>query len=357
MRVLLLSRYAKNGASSRLRFFQYLPYLRSQAMVFDIAPLFPDEYLTTLYISGSKSLGTSIKAYFKRLAILSSRKINYDLIWIEKECFPWLPELFESFPLLRKVPYVVDFDDAIHHNYDQHPFMAVRWLLSSKLSGLVSGAVAVTAGNRYLADWAASQGANQVEVIPTVVELEKYVNVFGLVKERSEFRVGWIGMPATTNYLWLVRDALLQLSKKIPLRLVIIGACPLENYGVPLEIHAWNVDTEALILSGVEVGIMPLSDSHWEQGKCGYKLIQYMACGLPVVASPVGVNLEIVEHGVNGFLAENLEQWVASLKTLHLDLGARLKMGAAGREIVKKRFCLDVTAPRIAKVLKDAVDG
>lgn len=353
MRILLLSRYTELGASSRLRFFQYLPFLRAQSMSIDVAPFFSEEYLRFFYSSGHKSLGLTLQAYLKRLGVCA-RPGSHDLVWLEKECFPWLPAPFEHFPFLRDIPYVVDYDDAIHHNYDQYPSWAVRRLLGNKLRDLVSGAAAVTVGNNYLAEWARSQGATRVEAIPTVIDLERYPRPAERIEERAEFRVGWIGMPATTNYLWLARDALAGLARKFPLRLVVIGAGPLEDFGVPLERHSWDAATEVSLLATLDVGIMPLPDSPWERGKCGYKLIQYMACGLPVVASPVGVNGEIVEQGVNGFLAETSDQWESALQKLLQGAELRASMGRAGRRKVEQQYCLQLTAPRVAQVLKTA---
>lgn len=354
MRILLLSRYSKLGASSRLRFFQYLSCLRGQSISIDVEPFFSEEYLLSFYSSGRKSVGRAMQAYWKRLSICYSPG-HYDLVWIEKECFPWLPAPFEQFDFLRKIPYVVDYDDAIHHSYDKHALWPVRRFLGEKFRGLLAGAVAVTVGNSYLAEWARNAGAVKVEIIPTVIDLNRYLLPDRKLEERSEFRVGWIGTPTTTSYLWLVRDALARLAQKCRLRLVVVGAGPLKDFGLPLERHAWEAETEVSILSTLDAGIMPLPDSPWERGKCGYKLIQYMACSLPVIASSVGVNKEIVDHGASGFLVEAQEQWDAALQALLSDAGLRKSMGMAGRRKVEQQYSLQVTGPKLVALLKEAV--
>lgn len=101
---------------------------------------------------------------------------------------------------------------------------------------------------------------------------------------------------------------------------------------------------------------MPLTDTPWARGKCGYKLIQYMACGLPVIASPVGVNTEIVEHGVNGFLASTEAEWIEALRTLLSDAALRARMGEAGRRKVERDYSLQVWGPRVAQILRDAAN-
>jgi hypothetical protein len=107
----------------------------------------------------------------------------------------------------------------------------------------------------------------------------------------------------------------------------------------------------------MDIGIMPLTDTPWSRGKCGYKLIQYMACGLPVVASPVGVNTHIVEHGVNGFLAASDAEWRDALYKLARDPGLRQKMGTAGRLKVETDYSLAAWGPRVAAMLSHVVGG
>jgi hypothetical protein len=116
----------------------------------------------------------------------------------------------------------------------------------------------------------------------------------------------------------------------------------------------WTEQTEAASIASFDIGIMPLLDGAFERGKCGYKLIQYMACGLPVVASPVGVNRQIVEHGVNGFLAETPEQWEQALQTLLADAGLRQRMGQAGRLKVEQHYCIQANVSWLAKLLNDS---
>jgi len=126
-----------------------------------------------------------------------------------------------------------------------------------------------------------------------------------------------------------------------------------QSLGLPMTSIAWTEQTEVASISSFDIGIMPLLDGSFERGKCGYKLIQYMACGLPVVASPVGVNCQIVEHGVNGFLAETPEQWEQALQTLLADADLRQRMGQAGRKKVEQEYCIQVTGPKMAALLRD----
>jgi hypothetical protein len=116
----------------------------------------------------------------------------------------------------------------------------------------------------------------------------------------------------------------------------------------------WSEAEEVAAISACDIGIMPLADGVFERGKCGYKLIQYMACGLPVVASAVGANREIVRHGIDGFLAETEEEWRDALRTLAADPALRARMGAAGRRRVEEAYSLQVAGPRMADILRAA---
>lgn len=355
MKVLLFSRYEDMGASSRVRCLQYLPFLKEQGFEVTVVPLLSNHYLRQLYETKSRSLSQLLRAYLRRFRQLFAIR-QYDLVWMEKELFPMLPAWAERF-LLRK-PYVVDYDDATFHFYDQHSKGLVRRLLGRKIDVVMQRAALVIAGNEYLADRAKNAGAKRVEIIPTVIDLEKYPEQKPSPQKNHPFTIGWIGSPATAKYLHLVQSALAEFCSENPeTKIVLIGAGDIDLDGLPIEVKEWTESTEVIDIQGIDVGIMPLPDNHWERGKCGYKLIQYMACRKPVVASPVGVNRDIVQEGVNGFLAESDDEWVSALKKLMNDLSLRQKMGAASRKIVEEHYCLQVTAPKLSSLLHSVVDN
>lgn len=347
--VLALTRYGRKGASSRMRFEQFVPALADLGICVEISPLLRDEYLERLYSKRAKSWGQILSDYCRRLISLLAVK-QFDMLWIEKELFPDLPAWFEN--LLRKIGicYVVDYDDAIFHNYD---LSANPWhrLLRNKIEDVMRNSAIVLSGNTYLADYAKAAGANRVEIIPTVIDLERYS-----VKTNPSsgpLIIGWIGSAATVKYLDVVLPALQLLAKEYPVQLRVIGAV----FSAPeldVDCRAWSEQDEVQQIQSFDIGIMPLADSPWERGKCGYKLIQYMACGIPVVASPVGVNEEIVEHDVSGYLASEMNAWIDSLRSLADCSGRRNMFGMRGRKLVEDRYCLQVVAPRLANLFMDA---
>ncbi len=349
--ILFLNLYSELGASSRYRSYQYLPFLAEHQIQVTSCPLLDDTYLQLKYAGRSGSPFTIVIAYVKRIiALLHTR--HYDLLWIEKELFPFLPGWFETFVSL-KIPYIVDYDDAIFHRYDRHPNPIIRQLLGKKIDRVMASAAIVTVGNSYLAQRAIEAGAKRVEIIPTVIDLDRYPTP--PVHTNEKFTIGWIGSPSTTKHFKLLESAFQSLSQHQAIKIVAIGASNIQMPGVDLNIIPWRDTTEVEELQKLDVGVMPLMDEPWERGKCGFKLIQYMASGLPCIASPVGVNTEIIEHGVNGFLASTPEEWVSAFKTLIDNPDLRTQMGAAGRKKVETQYCLQVTAPKLAKLLREAV--
>nr|WP_183182173.1 glycosyltransferase family 4 protein [Azospirillum sp. OGB3] len=348
----MLTRYGRLGASSRLRFLAYLPALRDAGLQVAEAPLLDDDYLRRLYGGEPADRARIAAAYARRLAVLRGVR-RHDVVWLEKEALPWLPFKAEAAAGLGRIPYVMDIDDAWFERYAGHRLAPVRALLGGKFATLARNARIVLAGNPYLADWARGAGCRDVRLLPTVVEPERYP-LLPFPGEAGLTTVGWIGSPSTARYLGMVGGALARLGPALRLR--VIGASDLV-LPVPADCVPWREDSETSELGRFDIGIMPLPDSPWERGKCGYKLIQYMAAGRPVVASPVGVNTILVRHGVNGFLADGEDAWADALGRLAADPDLRTRMGAAGRRLVEERYALSVTAPQLVGALRDAAGG
>lgn len=347
--LLVLSKYSRLGASSRLRTLQYRRWLEDAGFVVDYSALFDDRYLQRLY-SEEKMHADLIGYYRKRLSRLRQTP-RPRLIWVEYEALPWLPWLLERALLPTSVLIVSDYDDAVFHRYDRHRIAPVRWLLGRKIDRVMKRSQLVTAGNAYLADRARKAGAAHVEIVPTVVDLSHY-SVRSVSLSTSSVRVGWIGTPNTWHAFG--KTLYTQINGTLAAHVAwfcAVGA-ELEAGRVGnLEVIAWSEDTEVDAIQSMDIGVMPLPDTPWARGKCGYKLIQYMACGLPVVASPVGVNKEIVEHGVNGFLAESDAEWRTAIEALISDPDLRRRMGAAGRKKVENEYSLQVWGPNVANML------
>lgn len=344
-----LTRYERLGSSSRVRFYQYYPYLQAHGAEIVTAPFFDDEYVRALYSGQAISKADVLRAYLKRLSHLI-KSSSFDLLWVEKELFPWLPAWFESFLHFIKIPYVVDYDDAVYHRYDLHSSRIVRSFLGRKIDRVMSGAAMVIVGNDTLGEKARNAQARRVEYLPSVVDVALYQ--VSREKRQTPFQIGWIGSPVTAPYLDTVRNALEIFSREMDIHLTLIGAGRISSFGnIPVTLIPWDETAETSIGNLFDVGMMPLIDGPFERGKCGYKLVQYMAAGLPVIASPIGVNNQIVRPGENGYLAASTEEWLDAFRKLGTDSGLRIKMGQTGRQQAEQMYNLSVTAPRLLDLL------
>lgn len=354
LQVLALTKYGRLGASSRLRSYQYFPWLESAGIEVQAQALIDDHMLARKYQYGGHRPAEIARSYSRRIGAML-RKGSADLVWVEKEALPWFPVHLET-ALLRSTPYLLDYDDAIFHTYDSHRFSVVRKVFGRRLDKLMEGAATVVAGNQYLASRAAEAGAGCIHLLPTVIDLKRYEprNDCDVKSDSAPPRVVWIGSPSTLKYLRQIGPALGKLASQFSFVLRVIGGGPIEIPGVRTEIVDWSESTEVAQLSDCRVGIMPLLDSPWERGKCGYKLIQYMACGLPVVASPVGANVGIVDAGRTGLFADSADQWVDKLGELLADKERSIQMGQAGRAKVESMYCIQRTAPRLAEIFHEA---
>jgi glycosyltransferase involved in cell wall biosynthesis len=344
IRVLILPRHGPQAASCRHRFIQYLPYLRAHGFECDLIPFFDDRYTEAVLVRGEKQWWRTGQSVMRRVGALLQAK-RYDLVVVHTEIVPFLPHAFEHWLGRIAKPYVVDFDDAIFHAYDDHPSPVVRRLLRSKLGRLMAEAELNCAGSEYLADYA-RRFSTRVSLVPTVVDLARYPAV-PTDPDADCFRIGWIGSPATTPHLQAIMGELRAFARGRNVRVAAIGASRFDAGDTPVTWVDWSESSEVEELTRTHVGIMPLPDTSWAAGKCGFKLIQAMACWRPVVASPVGANTRIVEHGVSGFHAKPGE-WKGVLERLYENPSLCDRLGRAGRQTVERDYSLEVWAPRLA---------
>lgn len=179
-----------------------------------------------------------------------------------------------------------------------------------------------------------------------MVDLHRYSSL-PIRRIENVLTIGWIGSPGTAHYLLPLISVFRLLHENFTVRVVAIGAKNCAEFDDLIEVLPWSEDTEATLLSQIDIGIMPLPDEPFERGKCAYKLIQYMAVSKPIVASPVGENVNVVRPGVNGFLATLESEWLSALSKLCNDAALRERFGQAGRDIADQMYSLSVTAPRL----------
>ena len=347
MRVAAFTKYDREAASTRQRLLQYVPSLEAAGFTIEHHPLLGNDYVRGLVTGRRPSAVAIASSYLRRFRqLLETREC--DLIWVYAELFPWLPAAFERLALRAGKPIIYDLDDAFFLPYKGKP------LLDGKLEPLLRAAAACTCGNAYLRDYA-SRFCERSIVVPTVVDTSIYLPV----KRPGDgsLVIGWIGSPSTWANVQPLLPMLRQLCAEHGARFRVVGAgAAAEQDRFPgLDLVDWSEATEVAEVQRMDIGIMPLLDRPFERGKSGYKLVQYMACGLPVVASPVGVNAEIVADGASGFLASSLEEWRQALVRLLDDATLRLSMGQVGRQRAEHAYSLASQAARLVALFESVV--
>ncbi|MDO6764818.1 glycosyltransferase family 4 protein [Agarivorans sp. 1_MG-2023] len=354
-RVLVLTKYSQLGASSRMRTIQYIDYLKSQGFSIEVSSLYDDEYLKNLYSVGKRT--GVVRCYLNRLKVLLQAR-QFDMLWVEKELFPYSPAVFERLLKLLSIPYVVDYDDAIFANYQYSRHRLVRLFLKNKIATVMRLSTHVVAGNKYLAEYAEASGAKRVTIVPAVIDAEKYQ----VSKKDSEkqLTIGWIGSPTTQIYLANIAKPIETVCKQFNAKLAVMGASHSIKdafKSVELEIYPWSEDEEVAFVQSLDVGVMPLVDGPWEKGKCGFKLIQYMGCAVPVMASPVGVNENIVLENNCGLLARSEQEWLDGMTSLLQSESLRQQYGQAGRVAVDNCFSAQVQQKVLGHIWQETCDS
>ncbi len=319
----ICTRYSRQGASSRLRYYLYAPALKAAGFETEFHPFFGGRYLRNLYSGGGKSRLLAGAALAKRLAFAP---LLPERLLIEYELLPELSYSVESL-LLGRRRYVLNFDDNVWEKY------AARPRLAGKYDALCRHAAGVIAANDFLLERIRPLNANTIK-IPTVVDQQEYVPT---TEKFPRFTVVWIGTPVTYAFLEQQAETLRAMARAVEFELLVVAGRQLEARaipGVPMRFVDWSTETEAELLARSHVGIMPLPEEDpFARGKSAFKLIQYRAAGIPAIASPVGENRTMIVPGETGFLAHTPEEWVSALRTLHDDEGARLRMGRRAREL------------------------
>lgn len=362
MKVLALASYPVEAAATRYRLHQFITPLAEQGITLTISPFIDARLFERLYRRGSLPATAAglLGAAFRRLVDVSAAK-EADVVLVQREAMMFGPPLIEW--LMARVygrPMVLDLDDATYVSYTSPTYgtvgKALKW--SGKTEDLIRWARVVTCGNRAIADYVAGKGAT-ARVIPTVVDTEVFRPAIRRTGEGSTV-LGWIGTHSTFPYLKSIFGVLEKLAKDHPFRLKIVGAGQedIGIHGVEVENLQWQLKREIEDFQSIDIGLYPIDASlysgNWASGKSGFKAIQYMAVGIPYVATPVGGSSEIGAEGTTHFFAGSDDAWYAALETLITDVTKRTEMGAAGRRHVTEHYNLPAQADKLAKALREA---
>jgi glycosyltransferase involved in cell wall biosynthesis len=345
MNVLILAPYPRGAApSQRFRFEQYIDALAERGIRCTFQSFWDNATWEILYKKGhaaSKLFGFA-RGWLRRFALIFSLR-RFDVVLIHREAAPLGPPLIEW--LIAKVfrkKIIYDFDDAIWlPNVSSSNKLAAYLKWHSKVASICRWSWKVSCGNAYLADYARRYNPNVV-VVPTTVDTSYHQGVGQTSTAKNNVVVGWTGSLSTNVYLESLEDVLSRLAERCDFEFVVISNQP-PLLRFPHRFVKWSKDTEVEDLAQLSIGVMPLPADEWSKGKCGFKLIQYLSLGIPAVASPVGVNPEIVLPSVTGFLATTPNEWTDALAALIKDEGLRQRLGENGRRHIEQRYSVNAT--------------
>jgi hypothetical protein len=356
MRILVLTPgLYDTSPGQRFRIEQWMPYWQQEGFQIAFCP-FEDEALHhVLYQPGryGQKAALMLRGFRRRLDLTRTVR-RYDLVFLYREACLAGPAIIERLVARTGVPIVYDFDDPIWMPYRSPNNGLFSYLKFPRKTAHICGlASAVLVGNSLLASWASRYAAN-VHVIPSTVEMAQYplqpVNNTG-----REVTLGWTGSHSTLPFLRLLERPLRRLAECHRFRFLVIShtATPALDFLPPgVVAKQWRADTEALDLREIDIGLAPFPDMGWTPWRCHGKVLQYMAAGIPTVASRIGILPEYIVDGEEGFLATTEDEWVQRLATLLNNPSLRQQMGARARNTVQQRYAAHVWAPRVGALLE-----
>ena len=357
--ILIIADHRLNRSpSQRFRFEQYLNYLEKNGFVWELSEIITEKDDKVFYLSRNylKKAFIILKSIFIRLNDLQ-RSHKFDIIFIQREALLIGSSYFEK-KFFKKNKVIFDFDDSIWLNETSEGNKKFEFLKNpNKTKTNIENAQAVISGNQYLASYAKQFNKNVI-IIPTTVDTNIHKPLINKKNIHSQkIVIGWSGSISTIKHFEMVTPVLKHLMSKYPnqLEIHVIEKDTYKNTEIETISKSWNSLTEVEDLNCFDIGIMPLPDDEWSKGKCGLKGLSYMACGISTVMSPIGVNTEIIQHGINGFLASTENEWIDTLSNLIENKDLRVSAGLKGRETVLKHYSVDANKHLYLDVLNSLI--
>ena len=346
-KVLLICPYPIGGApSQRFRFEQYLSFLSENGFDITTKPFIDQNTWDLLYkpgLFGQKTVGM-LKSFIKRFVLLFSVN-KYDFVFMHREAMQFGPPIFEYLlckVLRKKVLY--DFDDAIwlkNHSDSNALLSFTKWY--SKVNSICGWVTSIQCGNQYLANYAKQFNSN-VNIVPTSIDtINKHNRIIDY--DRETITIGWTGSHSTMHYLDFIVPIIKLLEEKYTIQFLVISDRNPAYELTSLQYCKWKKESEIDDLAKIDIGIMPLKNNEWAEGKCAFKGLQYMSLGIATIMSPVGMNNQLIQHGENGFLAETTEQWIENLTNLIENKELRKKIGLAGNQTIQNQYSVEALKP------------
>ena len=332
----------EEAPSQRFRFEQYLTILKENQFKITLLPFLNQSGWKLLYSTSHLKKNLQLIKSFLSRPFGCLKLFTAEFVFIHREIAPIGPPVFEwIIAKILKKKIIYDFDDAIWFTDKKNESLieqTIRW--RRKVSSISKWSHKVSCGNEYLRQYAALYNSNAI-LNPTTIDTGNLHNpsLYQIQKDRTRIIIGWTGSHSTLKYLYMLQDVLRQIQKKFIQVdiLVIADEKPAMNLD-RIKYKPWSRENEIKDLMLADIGIMPLPDNEWAKGKCGFKALQYMALEIPTIISPIGVNKEIIQHELNGFLCSTDEEWLVALEKLIRDATLRKQIGKAGKQTVISRY-------------------
>lgn len=343
-RVLIICAHRPNRSpSQRYRFEQYLPFLQSQGYEFTWSYLIKEKEDRKFYADGHYLLKVKVllRAYWIRYKDIL-RADSFDIVFEQRESLFTGSVFFETAIRKKNKFFILDFDDSIWMADTSPANKKFEWLKQpKKIFDVFNLATTIIAGNAYLAKRAKEFNANVV-IIPTTIDTDKHRPLPKLNKT-GKITIGWSGSVSTIKHFLLLKPVIGRLKMRYgdALEFIILADKTYTDPEIDLVSKIWTPENEVSVLNSFDIGVMPLPDDAWSQGKCGLKGLSYMACGVATVMSPVGVNKTIIDQGKNGILAEDEIDWFNAISQLIDQPELRQNIAAAGRQTVIDKFSVE----------------
>lgn len=347
------------AAGQRLKYEQYFDYWRENGYEITVSSFMDIPMWNIVYTRGNyalKILGT-MRGYFRRLLDIF-RVGRADLVYVFMWVTPFGTSFFERLFRLLSKRLVYDIEDNVlmEKGNDLNPFVN---LLKSKdkTECLIGKADHVITSSPFLNDYCLGLNRNKAcTYISSSVDTDLFSPV-NLYSNAGKVTIGWTGTFSSKSYLDLLKNVFYELNKRCEFRLRVIGNFQYELPGIDLEVIQWTKEKEVEDLQGIDIGVYPLVQDDWVLGKSGLKAIQYMAFGLPTVATNVGTTPRIIQQMENGWLVRTDEEWIDALEELVKNPDLRRKLGEAARMTVLENYSTHVIKSTYLSILNEQFGG
>ena len=356
-KIIFFTKYTEKGPSSRYRSYQYKDFFEDNYKL-EYYPLFNDEYIYNLYTNKRKKYFQILLAYFKRIIQVLKFIGTKNIIFIEYEFLPYFPPILEYLLKISKVKIIIDYDDAIFHNYDLNKSKIVRYFFKNKIPKIVKYSTLVITGSPYLTNYL-SKFTNSIVEIPTSINFSKYKSNFKIKNTNDYITIGWIGSTSTSKNIINIKEVIVKINiiyPKVKFKFMGFDDNLKEQINISnVQFCNWSVEEEFNFLSSIDLGIMPLDLNPFNQGKCGFKLIQYMAMGKPTLSTPLEANIKINRNNYNLF-ATSTDEWFEKIIEFKNNLNYYKNVGLRNKGIIEKFYSIETNSIYYIKIFNQLFD-